>query len=151
MKERYVAYPAILDDTENEKEKEFYTVTFPDVPGAISEGRGEARAIVNGPTALGLVLFDEKDLPKATWLEDIQKENLKNKVVLIAADLKEAAKKATPVLVKKNTTIPVDLARKAEEKGINFSKTLVEALQVNYSSFVLFGLSCFYVKKIAQP
>lgn len=54
-------------------------------------------------------------------------------------------------MVKKNTTIPVDLARKAEEKGINFSKTLVEALQVNYSSFVLFGLSCFYVKKIAQP
>lgn len=87
MKERYVAYPAILDDTENEKE--FYTVTFPDVPGAISEGRGEAQAIVNRPTTLGLVLFDEKDLPKATCLEDIQKENPKNKVVLIAADLKK--------------------------------------------------------------
>lgn len=126
-RERYVAYPAVLDDTENEKG--LYTVTFPDVPGAISEGKGEAQAIVNGSIALGLVLFDEKDLPKATCLEDVQKENPKNKVVLVAADLKEAAKKATPVLVKKNTTIPADLARKAEEKGINFSKTLVEALQ----------------------
>ena len=34
MMERYVAYPAVLDDTENEKG--LYTVTFPDVPGAIS-------------------------------------------------------------------------------------------------------------------
>ena len=118
MMERYVAYPAVLDDTENEKG--LYTVTFPDVPGAISEGKGQAKAIVNGSVALGLVLYDEKQLPKASTVEE---------VVVIAADLKEAAKKATPVLVKKNTTIPADLAKKAEEKGINFSRTLVEALQ----------------------
>ena len=125
--ERYVAYPAVLDDTENEKG--LYTVTFPDVPGAISEGKGKAKAIVNGSVALGLVLYDEKQLPKSTTVEEVQKANPGKKVVVIAADLKEAAKKATPVLVKKNTTIPADLAKKAEEKGINFSRTLVEALQ----------------------
>lgn len=125
--ERYVAYPAVLDDTENEKG--LYTVTFPDVPGAISEGKGQAKAIVNGSVALGLVLYDEKQLPKASTVEEVQKANPGKKVVVIAADLKEAAKKATPVLVKKNTTIPADLAKKAEEKGINFSRTLVEALQ----------------------
>lgn len=127
MMERYVAYPAVLDDTENEKG--LYTVTFPDVPGAISEGKGQAKAIVNGSVALGLVLYDEKQLPKASTVEEVQKANPGTTVVVIAADLKEAAKKATPVLVKKNTTIPADLAKKAEEKGINFSRTLVEALQ----------------------
>ncbi|MDD6386590.1 MAG: type II toxin-antitoxin system HicB family antitoxin [Lactobacillus equicursoris] len=127
MMERYVAYPAVLDDTENEKG--LYTVTFPDVPGAISEGKGQAKAIVNGSVALGLVLYDEKQLPKASTVEEVQKANPGKTVVVIAADLKEAAKKATPVLVKKNTTIPADLAKKAEEKGINFSRTLVEALQ----------------------
>ena len=127
MMERYVAYPAVLDDTENEKG--LYTVTFPDVPGAISEGKGQAKAIVSGSVALGLVLYDEKKLPKASTVEEVQKANPGKKVVVIAADLKEAAKKATPVLVKKNTTIPADLAKKAEEKGINFSRTLVEALQ----------------------
>ncbi len=125
--ERYVAYPAVLDDTENEKG--LYTVTFPDVPGAISEGKGQAKAIVNGSVALGLVLYDEKQLPKVSTVEEVQKANPGKTVVVIAADLKEAAKKATPVLVKKNTTIPADLAKKAEEKGINFSRTLVEALQ----------------------
>lgn len=127
MMERYVAYPAVLDDTENEKG--LYTVTFPDVPGAISEGKGQAKAIVNGSVALGLVLYDEKQLPKASTVEEVQKANPGTTVVVIAADLKEAAQKATPVLVKKNTTIPADLAKKAEEKGINFSRTLVEALQ----------------------
>ena len=125
--ERYVAYPAVLDDTENEKG--LYTVTFPDVPGAISEGKGQAKAIVNGSVALGLVLYDEKQLPKVSTVEEVQKANPGKTVVVIAADLNEAAKKATPVLVKKNTTIPADLAKKAEEKGINFSRTLVEALQ----------------------
>lgn len=91
-KERYVAYPAILDDTENEKE--FYTVTFPDVPGAISEGKGKSAAIAGGQTALGLVLFDEEDLPKASSLTAIQKANPGKKVVLIAVDLSEAAKNA---------------------------------------------------------
>lgn len=127
MMERYVAYPAVLDDTENEQG--LYTVTFPDVPGAISEGKGQAKAIVNGSVALGLFLYDEKQLPKASTVEEVQKANPGKTVVVIAADLKEAAKKATPVLVKKNTTIPADLAKKAEEKGINFSRTLVEALQ----------------------
>lgn len=91
-RERYVAYPAVLDDTENEMG--LHTVTFPDVPGAISEGRGEAESIINGSSALGLVLFDERKLPNASNLEDVQKKNPKSKVVLIAADLKEAAKRA---------------------------------------------------------
>ena len=41
-----VAYPAVLDDSENEKG--VYTVTFPDVPGALSQGKGVAKAMSNG-------------------------------------------------------------------------------------------------------
>ena len=40
-----------------------------------------------------------------------------------------AAKKVKMPVVRKNTTIPVDLAEKAEEAGINFSATLTEALK----------------------
>lgn len=69
-------------------------VELPDIPGAISEGQGEAAAIVGGQTALGLVLFDEEDLPKASSLAAIQKANPGKKVVLIAVELSEAAKKA---------------------------------------------------------
>lgn len=45
-KTRYVAYPAILDDSENDHGE--YTVTFPDVPGAISEGVGIPEALAKG-------------------------------------------------------------------------------------------------------
>ena len=45
----YVAYPAILDDRENDPGT--YTVTFPDVPGAISEGVGIPDALAKGAEA----------------------------------------------------------------------------------------------------
>lgn len=51
-----IVYPAILDDSKNEKE--VYTVTFPDVSGAISEGKGIGLAMLNGSIALGAILFD---------------------------------------------------------------------------------------------
>ena len=54
----YVAYPAILDDRENDPGT--YTVTFPDVPGAISQGVGIPDALAKGAEALELMLYDEK-------------------------------------------------------------------------------------------
>lgn len=41
-----VAYPAILDNSENQNG--VYTVTFPDVPTAISQGNSVAESIENG-------------------------------------------------------------------------------------------------------
>ena len=43
---RIVAYPTIMDDRENGNN--VFTVTFPDVPGAISEGKGIAKALFKG-------------------------------------------------------------------------------------------------------
>lgn len=123
----YVAYPAIIDDRENTPGT--YTVTFPDVPGAISQGVGIPDALANGAEALELMLYDEKKLPKASHLSDVQADNPETIVSYIMIDLIAAAKKVKMPVVRKNTTIPVDLAEKAEEAGINFSATLTEALK----------------------
>lgn len=40
-----------------------HTVTFPDVPGAISEGVGIPDALAKGAEALELMLYDEKTYP----------------------------------------------------------------------------------------
>lgn len=127
MKEHLVSYPAILDDKDNEKGQ--YTVTFPDVPGAITDGEGIAQALINGADALGLVLYGEKEFPKVSDIEDIRKNNPKAIVNYIAVDLDEIKKHIVLPTVKKNTTLPGELAKKAEDAGINFSKVLREALE----------------------
>jgi predicted RNase H-like HicB family nuclease len=125
----FVVYPAILDDSENEKE--CYTVTFPDVPGAITDGNGEGEAMARGSEILGAFLYDlpKDQLPVPTDIEDVKRRNPDKLVVPIFADLEKARRETKPATVKKNTTIPGDLAYKAEEAGINFSQTLTEALK----------------------
>ncbi|MFR0770961.1 MAG: type II toxin-antitoxin system HicB family antitoxin [Limosilactobacillus pontis] len=98
-KERLVAYPAVLDDRDNEKG--FYTVTFPDVPAAISQGKGIAEAIINGASALGLVLYDATPLPERSDIDVIKKNNKGTVVTYIAVDLNEAKKNVTLPVVKK--------------------------------------------------
>lgn len=122
-----VAYPAVLDDSENMKG--MYTVTFPDVPGAISQGTGVAQAMANGSEALGLMLYDVDKLPHVSDLKQVQGDYPNALVTMVFSDLDETRKKVKKPTVKKNTTIPGDLAAKAEEAGINFSKTLTEALE----------------------
>ena len=130
----FVVYPAILDDSENEKNN--YTVTFPDIEGAITDGRGEGEAMANGSEILGAFLYDipKNQLPVPTDIEIVKKNNPDKLVVPIFADLEKARRETKPATVKKNTTIPGDLAYKAEQAGINFSQTLTEALQekLNY-------------------
>lgn len=126
-KTNYVAYPAVLDDRENSPE--VYTVTFPDVPGAITFGHGLTEALVMGAEALGLVLYDEEQLPEPSTLAKVSEENPGTIVTYIFVDLVATARRVRTPVVRKNTTIPVDLAMKAEEAGINFSAALTEALK----------------------
>lgn len=125
----FVVYPAILDDSENRKE--CYTVTFPDVSGAITDGNGEGEAMARGSEILGAFLYDlpKDQLPVPTDIEEVRRRNPDKLVVPIFADLEKARRETKPATVKKNTTIPGDLAYKAEEAGINFSQTLTEALK----------------------
>lgn len=126
-KSNYVAYLAILDDSENQPNE--FTVTFPDVPGAISEGNGITQAISNGAEALGLILFDEENLPTPSSYEKIARDYPNAIISYIMVDLVAAKKKIHVPLVRKNTTIPADLAELAEENGLNFSAILTEALK----------------------
>ena len=125
----FVVYPAILDDSENKKE--CYTVTFPDVSGAITDGNGEGEAMARGSEILGAFLYDlpKDQLPVPSDIEEVRRRNPDKLVVPIFADLEKARRETKPATVKKNTTIPGDLAYKAEEAGINFSQTLTEALK----------------------
>lgn len=125
-----VVYPAILDDSENEK-KSLYTVTFPDVPGGITFGQGEGEAMARGSEALGALLCETpiNELPPASDWHEIQKQNPGKLVVPIFSDLNKARRESREVTVKKNTTIPGELAYRAEKAGINFSQVLTEALR----------------------
>lgn len=127
LKNNVVVYPAVLDDSENEKE--VYTVSFPDVPEAFTSGNGLAEAILMGSEVLGAVLILHDKIPEASDWKSLQDKNKDKIVIPIAVDLDEAKVKSKPAKVKKNTTIPGDIAREAEEAGINFSQTLTEALE----------------------
>ena len=126
-KKNAVVYPAILDDSENGKG--IYTVSFPDVPEAFTSGTGMAEAILMGSEVLGAVLVLHDKLPKPSDWKTVQSKNIDKTVIPIAVDLDEAKAKSKPAKVKKNTTIPGDVARQAEDAGINFSQTLTEALE----------------------
>ena len=87
----YVAYPAIIDDRENTHGT--YTVTFPDVPGAISQGVGIPEVMANGAEALALMLYDEKNLPPVSDLSKVKADTPETIVSYIMVDLIDAAKK----------------------------------------------------------
>lgn len=84
-KPNIVTYPAVLDNSENEKG--LYTVTFPDVPGAISQGQGVTQALANGSEALGLMLYDVETLPVASALNKVEQDFPNALVMLVSSDL----------------------------------------------------------------
>ena len=99
---RTIVYPAVLDDTDN-GEKGYYTVEFPDVPGALSEGHGLVEALYNAGQTLGLELYDvpNNELPQPTPINeviDFCKEKYPNAHVYpVATDLGAAAGEVKPV------------------------------------------------------
>lgn len=87
MKEKVIVYPAVLDNSENSDD--VYTVTFPDVPGAISEGNGLAQAMLNGSEALGLMLYDVDEMPEASNIDEVRAKYPEAEVTLIFTDLED--------------------------------------------------------------
>lgn len=125
-KTQIVVYPAVfIKDTGTET----FTVIFPDIPSAISQADTLGMAMVNAEEVLGLMLYDEENHPAATPLKKVQEDYPQDQVQLVAVDLVKARKLVSKPLVKKNTTIPADLAREASARGINFSAVLTNALK----------------------
>ena len=79
-----LTYPAVFDDSENHQGT--YTVTFPDVPCAITEGKGMDDATYNAKAALKLGLYGKREFPASSSLEKAQQGNPDKVVKMIEVD-----------------------------------------------------------------
>lgn len=108
------------------------TITFPDLPGCISEAKSDEEALRNAHDALASRLYaDESDntpIPEPARLIDVATEP-NERAVLISVDMVSVRQQIKPVYVKKTLSIPRWLNERAIERGINFSQVLQEALK----------------------
>jgi len=126
MKDRYV-FPAVFSYA-----PEGITITFPDLPGCISEADSDAAAYQNAHDALASRLYaDETDgtpIPTPTALLDVSFGD-SERAVLVDVEMADVRERIKPVYVKKNVTLPQWLNKQATEAGVNFSQVLTEALK----------------------
>lgn len=118
-------YPAIF--TQGDK---YITVTFPDIPEAITQGNGQTEAFEMAQDVLGLVLEDRSEYPQATPIQELKKQYPDSDIALIPIDILAYKKKYQSKKVRKNVTIPEWLNELAEDHNINFSQVLTEALEL---------------------
>ncbi|WP_125711833.1 type II toxin-antitoxin system HicA family toxin [Companilactobacillus kedongensis] len=111
------------------KDHGFYEVRMNGDHHRFDESNGLAESIINASEALGLILYDEPNLPGSSSLKDISNSNPECVVSLVSVDLDEVSKSVKIPMISKNTRIPSDLAREAEKRHINFSEILVEGLK----------------------
>ena len=125
----YVAYRVIIDDRENTPGT--YTVTFPDVPGAISQGVGIPKALENGAEALALILYDEKNLPIISDLSKVKSDSPETIVSYIMIDLISATNKVQlldPTIIIPKNPETVILSKDTYDKLIKRNMELEEKL-----------------------
>ena len=125
MKDFYT-YPALFHVADDG-----ISITFPDLPGCNTEGNDLAEALYMAQDALGLYLYslkqDKEPLPQAMRPEllILDKDSF---VTLVEWDEAAYLKRTSNKAIKKTLTIPEWMNTIAEEKNINFSQTLQEAL-----------------------
>lgn len=107
-----------------------FTITYPDLPGCISEGKSLGNAMYMAQSALALWLecaLEEKEpIPRASSLRDIPQEGSEF-VSLIRADVRD--KKA----VRRNISIPQWMDEKATQYGLSLSRVLQDALREKFA------------------
>lgn len=115
-------YPAIFEQNEDGS----YTITYPDLPGCISEGKTLSNAIDMAQKAL------------IQWLEYLHDEN---QLIPIATDIKHLTVQADQFInlikveirnnkaVRRTVSIPSWLDTEATNAGISLSKILQDALK----------------------
>lgn len=115
-------YPAIFHSNEDGS----FTITYPDLPGCISEGKNLANAMYMAQTALAQwieYLTDKKQsLPSPTNLKCLKTTDLEF-VNLIRADIKDRR------AVKRTVSIPKWMDDMVSEAGLSLSRVLQEALR----------------------
>lgn len=127
MLDKYI-FPAVFEPGENGG----YCVTFPDLPGCITEGSALEEAIYMAKDALELHLYgmeeDNEEIPSPTPPEklDIPKGSF---IVPITVYMPPVRDEMANKSVNKTVTLPRWLNKAAEEAKINFSQLLQQALK----------------------
>lgn len=121
-------YPAIFETSEAGG----YCITFPDLPGCITEGDDLKEAMHMAKDALELYLYnleeDNENIPIPSNPENI-KIPKGSFVVPIEAYMPIVRNEMSNKSVKKTLTIPYWLNKLAEENNINFSQILQTSLK----------------------
>ena len=121
-------YPAIFTPLQ---EQDGFCVTFPDLPGCVTQGLSLSEAIENAQDAAsGWVLDELEDGNAAPSPSDVKKIEVEPDQFanLIMLDMDSYAEKYGAKAIRKNCTIPAWLNTAAELRNINFSQVLQEAL-----------------------
>ncbi len=115
-------YPAVFHPNEDGS----FTITYPDLPGCISEGKSLGNAMYMAQSALTRwieYLTDKKqDVPLASGLGSLETEPGEF-VNLIRADIKDGR------AVKRTVSIPKWMDDKVAESGLSLSRVLQDALK----------------------
>ncbi|MEW5952372.1 MAG: type II toxin-antitoxin system HicB family antitoxin [Bacillota bacterium] len=126
FKDRYI-FPAVFDYADDG-----ISIEFPDLPGCLPCAHTTEEAFKNAREAIGLHLYSmEKDkdkIPEPTPVEKILLEPTQV-VVLVEVWMPLIRDAIENRAVKKTLTIPKWLNDLAEEKRVNFSHILQEALK----------------------
>lgn len=125
--DRYI-FPAIFEPGE----KKGYTVSFPDLPGCITEGDNMEEALHMAKEALELHLYgmeeDQDEIPNPSRPEELKVPE-KSFVSLVEVWMPIIRDEMDNKAVKKTLTIPKWLNDVAEKNNVNFSQVLQSALK----------------------
>jgi predicted RNase H-like HicB family nuclease len=114
-------YPAIFHENGDGS----YTVTYPDLPGCVSEGKNLGNALYMAQSALTQwieYLSDKKhEIPRASAGVEIDTED-GDFINLIRADIRDGR------AVKRTVSLPKWLDDRVSEAGLSLSKVLQDAL-----------------------
>jgi len=126
-KETYI-YPAIIKKLGDKD----YNIRFKDFENIISCGESIDEAYNMAEDALKLEIFDlysdKLEIPIATDITDIEVESDET-LILVKVNMKNILKQYDNKAIKKTLTIPSWLNKLAEEKKVNFSQVLQDALK----------------------
>ena len=115
-------YPAVFEQNSDGS----FTITYPDLPGCISEGKTLGNAMYMAQNALTqwieFLLQEKEPIPLASDIKKIKPSN--NQFAnLIRADVRDNR------AVRRTVSIPGWLDTKAAEAGVSLSKVLQDALK----------------------
>lgn len=117
-----------------EKEDEFYNVSFPDLAGVNTFGKGIEEAVEMASDALGghlIVMEDDNDdIPQASDFGTLA-DHLKpdEQLQLVSVETNVIRAREANRVVSKTVTLPQYLVELGKSQNVNFSQTLQRALK----------------------